>query len=297
MKIFRTDHRIRYCIKRPLGCFFLFHLIISANAQINSLYTQYFSSQLVINPAYAGMDEALSLTLIHKEQWVGVEGAPATTVLTAHTLFKNMNTGLGLNIAHDQINIHKQTTISGIYSYRIRLGAGRFVNLGLQSGLKLFRSDYASLQPPGAGDPTIPGNNLRYTHFQVGTGIYYKSKRFEAGASLPVLYSANISGEINLSESPNDISGLFLYTRYHIPVSSGFSLYPSVLFRYNSHLPVSYDLNIEARLKEFLILALSYRNDRSISNIVQFMLLPQLKLGYAYDFAFWIKQGQGFQFT
>jgi hypothetical protein len=59
-------------------------------------------------------------------------------------------------------------------------------------------------------------------------------------------------------------------------------------------LPVSYDLNIEARLKEFLILALSYRNDRSISNIVQFMLLPQLKLGYAYDFAFGSNKGRDF---
>ena len=57
-------------------------------------FSQYFSNQLIINPAYAGADDALSLTMVHRNQWTGVKGAPRTTTLTGHTLFKNENTGI-----------------------------------------------------------------------------------------------------------------------------------------------------------------------------------------------------------
>ena len=61
-------------------------------------YSQYFSNQMAINPAYAGADDALSISLIHRNQWTGVDGAPSTTTLTAHTLFNNENTEQAIRV-------------------------------------------------------------------------------------------------------------------------------------------------------------------------------------------------------
>ena len=44
-------------------------------AQQNEQYTQYMYNTLTINPAYAGSREVLSAVLLHRTQWVGLEGA------------------------------------------------------------------------------------------------------------------------------------------------------------------------------------------------------------------------------
>ena len=69
-------------------------------------FSQYFSNQLVLNPAYAGADNSLSLTAVHRNQWSGVTGAPKTSTLSGHTVFKNARTGLGAILLLDEINIH-----------------------------------------------------------------------------------------------------------------------------------------------------------------------------------------------
>src|SRR5688572_28456063 len=80
-------------------------------AQQKMQFTQYMFNCLVINPAYAGADEALSLTFIQRSQWSGVENAPSTQTLSAHTLFKKKHFGLGLTIVNDRIGVHKNLSV------------------------------------------------------------------------------------------------------------------------------------------------------------------------------------------
>ena len=44
-------------------------LIIDAKAQQNPHYTQYMYNMNVINPAYAGSKESISLGLLYRKQW------------------------------------------------------------------------------------------------------------------------------------------------------------------------------------------------------------------------------------
>ena len=107
--------------------FFILHSNCFSQQAIQ--FSQYFSNHLVINPAYAGSDDALSITMVHRNQWTGVNGAPKTTTLSGHTLFKNEHTGLGMNLVVDKINIHSDVSFSGIYSYRIKTGKKSFLSL------------------------------------------------------------------------------------------------------------------------------------------------------------------------
>src|SRR5687768_7415267 len=76
-------------------------------AQQRVQFTQYMFNGLVINPAYAGADEALSMTFIQRSQWAGVDNAPETQTLSAHTLFGKRRIGLGLTLINDKIGVHK----------------------------------------------------------------------------------------------------------------------------------------------------------------------------------------------
>ena len=49
------------------------------------LYSQYLYNKFLINPAVAGSDGYTSVNLTAREQWVGIEGAPATFSLSVQT--------------------------------------------------------------------------------------------------------------------------------------------------------------------------------------------------------------------
>lgn len=53
-------------------------------AQQDFLKSQYMFNLFSINPAYAGSRDVMEVSLSHRSQWVGFEGAPQTQVLSVH---------------------------------------------------------------------------------------------------------------------------------------------------------------------------------------------------------------------
>ncbi len=265
--------------------FILLVINLNVSAQHAIQFSQYFSNQLVINPAYAGADDALSLTMVHRNQWTGVSGSPNTTTLSGHTLFKNENTGLGINLFVDQINIHSNVSFSGIYSYRIKTGKFSYLSMGLQAGINHIKSDYASLSGGihDPNDPSIGFQNIQETSFQFGTGVYFKHPRLELGLSAPILFSSGVHTFSDSLTGPSAIPHYFLFTRYNFDLSSRVRLSPGFLIKGRSGWPLAVDLNVDATINGVLMVGLSYRSFESLSTIIQLKILPQMKFGYSYD--------------
>src|SRR5659263_223295 len=72
-------------------------------AQQDAQYTQYMYNTIVVNPAYAGSRESMSIFALHRAQWVGFDGAPVTNTFSIHTPIKDTHLGLGLSIVNDRI--------------------------------------------------------------------------------------------------------------------------------------------------------------------------------------------------
>ena len=60
-------------------------VFIDGYAQQDPQYTQYMYNMSVINPAYAGSKENLSLGLLYRKQWVNIEGAPTDFTFFGHS--------------------------------------------------------------------------------------------------------------------------------------------------------------------------------------------------------------------
>lgn len=297
MKI-RSAHIAMACKRKKYWVLPVFLWISSSlvNAQQAIQFSQYFSNQLVLNPAYAGADDALSLTFMHRSQWTSVGGSPQTTTLSGHTLFKNEHTGLGVNLVSDKINIHSNTSFTGIYSYRIKTGAASYLSLGLQSGINFIKSDYTSLSGSlqNPTDPNIGSKNVSESAIQFGAGMYYKNPRLEIGLSAPIIYSSAKVGDTDSPTIASVTPHYFFYTRYKIDLSNHVQLYPGFLLKGKSGWPLSIDLNIDALLNNVLMIGLSYRSFETLSAIVQVKILPQVKFGYAYDIPLSSIQGINF---
>lgn len=253
-----------------------------SNAQQNVQFTQYMYDGSLINPAYVGADEALSLTFVHRDQWSGVEGAPQSQTFSAHTLFKKQQFGLGLIAHHETIGIHRALNAGLNYAYHLPVGREKYLSFGLQTGIFNRRSDYQAVQN-GTTDPSVGNNFLNDTEFDMGLGILYRSEKFQMGYSVPEVFSRKImltdTSEIDLGKVNH-----LLFTRFQFPVSSTFTIQPGFLLKYLAGVPLSYDVNLSATYREVLSAGVSYRKNESIDFLLRLHVTPQFQLGYAYDY-------------
>lgn len=252
-------------------------------AQQRMQFTQYMFNGLVINPAYAGAEEALSLTFIHRSQWVGVDNAPSTQTLSAHTLFKKKHTGLGVTLTNDKIGVHKYFGALTNYAYHLKTGERSYLSMGIGLGIHNQKSDYASIINGVNYDPKAYSGIVSRTFFDLATGVYLRTPKLHIGISTPELIPQKLIYDtitIQLSKT-----NFFLFSRYTIMVNKNIDIEPSILLKYLSGVPFSYDINMNLIFRKVLSLGLSYRKTESIDLLLKAQVTPQLQFGYAYDHA------------
>jgi len=271
--------RSSYSILFLLTCLLLAEITPTV-AQQKVQFTQYMFNGLVINPAYAGADENLSLTFINRNQWSDIDGAPTTQTLSAHSLFRKKQFGLGFILANDRIGVHRNVNAGVSYAYHIPAGDKSYFSMGIQAGLKNIRSDYASLVND---DPGVNGTIPQQTFFDFAGGLYYRSPRLHVGLSAPELIGQNLKVNDTLSVQHNTIN-LFLFTRYRFTISDNIDFEPSVLVKYLKGVPLSFDINANWVYRNIITMGASYRKNESVDFLLKAQITPQLQFGYAYDF-------------
>lgn len=254
-----------------------------AVAQQMPQYAQYMFNPLAINPAVAGGEEVLSLGFINRDQWSGVENAPKTQTLMAHSSFVNQNLGLGLVLTHDKIGVHKNLFASVAPAYHLKTGKQSTLSFGAQLNVIHQRSDYPSLMQNGTVDPNLAqAVNSLYADF--GFGFFFRSKNFQLGLSAPSFLSHR--------ENPSDTASFevdnahyFVFSRYTITMNPYWKVQPGFLIRYTPDLQTAFDVNANIIYRNVLTLGASYRSEKSLTTLLMAQASKQLQLGYAYDFA------------
>lgn len=264
-------------------CLALLFSSVCVQAQQGVQFTQYMFNPIIVNPAYAGADEALKLTLVNRSQWTSVQGAPVTQGLYANSLFARQRVGVGLSIVNDKIGVHRNQDLRGLLAYRLPVGNGAIFSFGMQGGLSVSRSDYASLNTAATSmDPRWAANGVSKTSLTLGTGLYYQSKKFHLGVSVPSLLPQTMSLNDTLSIKWSRMNYL-LYAKYVIALGESMRLEPGILLKYYPGTPLSFDVNTCLVIRNALTLGLSYRKEESIDFLLRAQLTRQLEFGYSYD--------------
>ena len=103
-------------------------------AQHYPLSTHYVVNGAVINPAYAGRNEVLDVTLAHRRQWVGVNGSPVNTCFSINAPMKRKQLNLGLSLLDDRIAVLSKQLFNVMFAYRLKVDKLN-IAFGIQSGL------------------------------------------------------------------------------------------------------------------------------------------------------------------
>ena len=267
-----------------LVAFAAFLFVTEMQGQQNPHYSQYMYNQSVVNPAYAGSTESLSLGALHRRQWVGLDGAPVTTTLFGHKRV-GKNVGLGLSAIADKIGPVKENNIYGDFSYTLDLGGPHKLALGLKAGVTMHDvslfSEIGSEFVPDKNDPAF-SKDEKSTLFNVGLGAYYYTENYYVGLGVPNILKGNYLNYDGKNFGTQEIH-MFLTGGYVFDVNDQLKLKPSAMVKYAMNSPVSFDVSFNALFMNKFEVGATYRLDDAIGGMVNYRVLPNLRVGYAYD--------------
>jgi len=251
-------------------------------AQQKAMFTQYMFNGLVVNPAYSAMDEAINVTALARQQWVGFAGAPNTQTLSVHSPLKQSNTSVGFIFLRDQIGeVISENGVLGTLAHKVEVGDDTFFALGLNGGIGKYVGQYSlSGSASAAFDPVFADqNSLRGS---LGFGLMFFSQKFYAGFSSPYFFNRDLgtSNSSNTAHRPHFI----MQGGYLKDLGADVKFKPSVMVKYVNGSPVQVDLNANFLLKETLWVGASLRSMDSVDLLAEMQLTPSIQLGYSYDF-------------
>jgi type IX secretion system PorP/SprF family membrane protein len=169
-------------------------------------------------------------------------------------------------------------------SYRIE-GDNSNLAFGIQLGAMNNRTDFNKLNITNPGDPVF-ATNLNALTANFGTGIFFNTDKFYAGISAPNLIRTKLR-KVDVALAEYDVKQnmhMYLNAGYLITVNDNFILKPSFLVRGVMGIPLNYDVNANLFFRDLMSAGVSYRSNSALVGLLDFRLVPTLRLGYAYDY-------------
>jgi type IX secretion system PorP/SprF family membrane protein len=254
-------------------------------AQQDPLVSQYMFNGLYLNPAYAGSHDFYNVTSLCRKQWVNIDGAPATQILSVDGPLKNRNVGLGLLLSNDKIGVSKQTDFYGNYAYHINLGKETKLAMGLRAGGSYYRAKLTELTVWDGGDDVFSKDIKGEFLPNFGAGLYLHSPKMFVGLSAPHLlnYKPRTTFYIDKTNSPQLIRHYYLNAGYVFDGNQNVIFKPSILVKYLQNAPVQADFNLNVLFHKLIWLGASYRTSDSFVGILELQASKKIRIGYAYD--------------
>lgn len=260
-------------------------LLISINsyAQQDPLFSQYMFNKLAINPAYAGATELLSVDMLSRYQWVGIDGAPQTYSVSLHSPLRNNHNALGIYLYGDILGPTETFGLMGSYAYRIKVGKGKLC-FGLQAGFKytVFNMSKIKVQE---SDFVYSGQDIKTFIPDANFGIYYYSKKWFAGLSSKQLFQNETGSETIDNKNTYTKLARHFYgmTGVNISISDKVSFRPSLMAKYVQNAPWQCDINASFLFSDIFWIGVSYRTEKAVVFLTEFNISKNLHVGYSYD--------------
>ncbi|NLP58380.1 type IX secretion system membrane protein PorP/SprF [Lutibacter sp. B1] len=258
--------------------------INSMHSQQDPQYTQYMYNMHIINPAYAGSHGTLNIGLLHRTQWVGLDGAPKTTVATINAPIKK-NVGLGFSVFADEIGPVKEQNAFVDFSYTIQTSDFGNLAFGVKGGFSFLDALISKLDLGDNEEDDVFKEDIKETYANFGAGAFYYTDKFYVGLSMPnMLNQYHLKKKNGVISSAAEKMHYFLTSGYVFDLNDNLKLKPSVMLKGVTGSPLSIDVSGNVLINEKLEFGLAWRVDDSVSALVNMEVAPLVRVGYAYDY-------------
>ena len=266
--------------------------VAQAFGQQDPQMTQWFNDLAAFNIGAAGEDDLTHVNAWYRNQWMGVNGAPITTMINVNTKAGFIPGALGLQLYQDEIGQESNTMVKLGYAYHLpTLANGAHVGVGLNVSLfsKSFDANWIAVDGV-ANDPAIPTGNGSGTSTDVDFGIFMrKGNDYYAGLSMTHLAEVQLSS-LNIVPTRH----YYFMGGYNYPLSGDALVLRSNVLAKTDLNATALDINVNVLWEDLLWGGLTYRPGDAVgpSAGIQYRVNKKegittseqvFKLGAAYD--------------
>lgn len=209
--------------------FFQFLFVCYCASAQDMQYSQFFANQLDLNPAFAGSQYYHRIIINYRNQWPELGNPYVTYSFSYDRHIPKTNSGIGVQIEQDRqgSGALKTTTITGVYSYllklrpeagiRMALGASviqNYIDLANMNFPDMIDPIYGSVYPHDGSEDPLERRKLAYDfstgvigffdqyHFGVAAQhLVQPSLAFSDDARLPMKYTAHAGAEFSITHN------------------------------------------------------------------------------------------------
>lgn len=268
------------------------------------VYSQFYQVPSMFNPAAIGLDDDIRIRAGGRLQWVGIDNAPKAFTATADMPFKFIEKkwAVGLVIRNASEGLYNNLSVGAQLGYKFKKLNGEFT-VALQAGIydqsfkgtDVFIPDNDDYHNPD--DEAIPTIDIHGTAIDLGLGIHYTHKYFNAGLSCthvaePSIKMSADSGEGTSGGSDGTIRyfeftakrQLYFYGEGNIPIKNTlYELLPSIIV-YSDFTFTGGEIMARVRYNKFISAGIGYRYNDALTATVS-AEIKNFYIGYSYDYA------------
>lgn len=250
-------------------------------AQQLPLSNQYTLNKFSLSPAYAGVGEAFEVFGTYRNEWMNIQGAPESKMVSANGIIcKNM--GLGGSLSSRQAGIFQDLSASVSYAYHVKFSENNFLSFGLGLGLLESRVNIAG--STAQNDPVAANNaDVNDLVMDAGFGILYRYKALHVAVSIPRMLSSKIK----------DVNGNTVYTLamqqgfnlgYKYAINNDWAIDPIAKFSMVKDASLFYEVSVPVVYKNKIWIAPFYKKT-DMALAIGGSPYSNLIVNYAYEFS------------
>jgi type IX secretion system PorP/SprF family membrane protein len=185
--------------------FFYFFIIVFVScgvqtfAQNYAVYNSFYVNPYLYNPAEAATEFSY-VYATHRQQWMGIEGAPMLSSISFNTLLDETHAGVGAKISQYKRGLLSTTDITLTYAYGIPVSQKNYLFFGLSGGVLSNTIDLTKVDDPD--DPAIAeylANNLQpIANFGM---LFRSSSGLNLGIALPQLFTPKFNSTASFAST------------------------------------------------------------------------------------------------
>lgn len=271
-------------LKRLLSVLLLCVCYTQMYGQWDAQISQYWRTKTYFNPSFAGETDNLQAVVLHRQQWVGVQRAPKSFIISADMPinFLNKTHGVGLLVMTESIGLFSNTSMGAQYVFKKKWKKNT-LNIGVQGGMSSIGFDASKIHlvsDEAQMDEALPTSDEQSSAFDANLGVSWVTPKYYVGLSLTHLTEPSFDFGDN---SSSYISRTYYFTAGgNIPFKNPlYELQPSILIKSDA-VVTQYDVTARLEYNKTFNGGVSWRKDDGFV----FMLGIKIKgidAGYAYD--------------
>lgn len=261
-----------------------------AQGQQAPMFTQYYSSFMFSNPAFAGMREGICVNGLYRQQWAGFKDAngdvvsPQDFLVSLDSPLKVLHGGIGGSIIQDKLGQQSDIILQIDYSFHLNLAIG---TLGLGAGLIIDNRtiDGTKFDPVDDGDPILPTSNISDLRLDAAGGLFLSMPdRYFFGFSVTNIMETGFPKFDPSGEAITSTDRTFYVTggyNFIIPSNPLLEIEPS-FFILSDLASTQYNVSAIVSYNDRFWTGLNYRFQESVDFIVG-VRFGDIRVGYSYD--------------